>query len=55
MHRLDDFKSFFSFGIASLIVPLAYILRATLEKENTLDPAQVLLISFLAMKFYFQL
>lgn len=40
MHRLDDFKSFFSFGIASLLVPLAYILRAVLENDTPLDPGQ---------------
>lgn len=40
MHRLDDFKSFFSFGIASLLVPLAYILRAVLENDTPLDPDQ---------------
>lgn len=31
MHKLDDFRVFFSFGVASFLVPLAYIMRAFLE------------------------
>lgn len=34
MHKLDDFKSFFSFGIASIIVPLSYILRAQIDNDD---------------------
>lgn len=38
MHKLDDFKVYFSFGFAAIIVPVAYILRDLLQSQGIIQP-----------------
>lgn len=44
MHKIDDFKSLFSFGIASILVPMAYIIRSFIfdSKPNVLHKYETL-------------